>query len=355
MLEKKIRGAVNPQTNIAHWIDPDKEKKHKVDWSDYNKHMTAEKLMFLDMLRELCRCVEQKKRSARRGRPSMSFEEVLFCMNLMIYHNKSSRRTISELQLTKDRGLLNKVPHYNTILKYFNFPDVKDYLVKMIEISSLPLKQHEKYFAADSTGFSTSSFGRWFNSRVKSDEHRIWRKAHVMCGVNTQIITAVCVDKGTSPDSKAFPDLVNNTRKNFDMKEVSADLIYSCRDNFEVVAENGAIPFIPFKSNATKRPRGSMIWKKMYLYFKDYYDEYMEHYHRRSSVESTFSRIKRKFGKTVRSKKEMAQDNEILCKILCHNICVLIRESFRLDVDVEFESLINHTRYGSGRQEVCAY
>ena len=51
--------------------------------------------------------------------------------------------------------------------------------------------------------------------------------------------------------------------------------------------------------------------------------EFLEHYHRRSNVESTFSMVKRKFGDAVRSKTDTAMINEVLCKFLCHNIAVV--------------------------------
>ena len=41
--------------------------------------------------------------------------------------------------------------------------------------------------------------------------------------------------------------------------------------------------------------------------------------------------IKTKFGGAVRSKTSVAQVNEVLCKILCHNICVLIQSMYELD------------------------
>jgi hypothetical protein len=36
--------------------------------------------------------------------------------------------------------------------------------------------------------------------------------------------------------------------------------------------------------------------------------------------------IKKKFGETLKSKNWTSQVNELLCKIICHNICVLIHE-----------------------------
>ncbi len=62
----------------------------------------------------------------------------------------------------------------------------------------------------------------------------------------------------------------------------------------------------------------------------------MQHYHQRSNVESTFSMIKAKFRDHVRSKSDVAMANEVLCKIVCHNICVLIQEMYELGIEPEF-------------------
>ena len=59
-------------------------------------------------------------------------------------------------------------------------------------------------------------------------------------------------------------------------------------------------------------------------------------YHKRSQVESTFSMIERKFGDSLRSKTDVAMTNETLCKILCHNLVVLIHEMHELGIDPVF-------------------
>lgn len=58
----------------------------------------------------------------------------------------------------------------------------------------------------------------------------------------------------------------------------------------------------------------------------------MKKYHKRSNVESTFSAIKRKFGDSVLSKTDTAMKNEVLCKILCHNLTCLIQEQETLGI-----------------------
>jgi hypothetical protein len=46
--------------------------------------------------------------------------------------------------------------------------------------------------------------------------------------------------------------------------------------------------------------------------------------------------IKAKFGGYLRSKTRMAQYNEALCKILCHNLCVVIQSVYELGVEPVF-------------------
>jgi len=65
-------------------------------------------------------------------------------------------------------------------------------------------------------------------------------------------------------------------------------------------------------------------------------EEFLQHYHKRSNVESTFSMLKRKFGDSLRSKTDTALVNETLCKIRCHNLVVLIHEMHELGIEPVF-------------------
>lgn len=46
--------------------------------------------------------------------------------------------------------------------------------------------------------------------------------------------------------------------------------------------------------------------------------------------------IKGKFGDALRSKTDTAQVNEALCKVLAHNLCVLIASIFELGIQSTF-------------------
>src|SRR5437899_1146553 len=74
------------------------------------------------------------------------------------------------------------------------------------------------------------------------------------------------------------------------------------------------------------------LFEKAFHFFQFNQEEYMARYHKRSNVESTFSAIKRKFGDSVMSKTDTAMTNEVLCKILCHNLTCLIQEQETLGI-----------------------
>jgi transposase len=105
----------------------------------------------------------------------------------------------------------------------------------------------------------------------------------------------------------------------------------------ELIPVYGATPYIPFKTNVTGK-RGSELWLKLFHYYSFKREEFLIHYHQRSNVETTFSMIKAKFGERLRSKTETAQVNEALCKVLCHNLCVVIQSMYELGIAPEFTS-----------------
>ncbi len=96
------------------------------------------------------------------------------------------------------------------------------------------------------------------------------------------------------------------------------------------------MPYIPFKSNAVAKARSNRLWKKMFHYFQFNREEFLEHYHKRSNVETTFHMIKTKFGDKLKSKKFTSQKNELLCKVIAHNIVVLIHEMYELGIEPDF-------------------
>ncbi len=86
---------------------------------------------------------------------------------------------------------------------------------------------------------------------------------------------------------------------------------------------------------------------QLYLYRRE---EFLEHYHKRSSVETTSSMIKAQFGSRIRSKTETARRNEVLWKILCHNLYCLISAFYELGIEADsWKAALKRTLWLFGR------
>src|SRR6202012_2360115 len=78
------------------------------------------------------------------------------------------------------------------------------------------------------------------------------------------------------------------------------------------------------------------LFEQMFHYYQFRREEFLTHYHQRSNVESTFSAVKRKFGDSVRSKTPVSMGNEVLAKLVCHNVVCCIHEAHDLGIEVGF-------------------
>ena len=303
------------------------------NWPAYNAAQTSEQDRFQSLLHDLCSGLVST--SGKNGRPRLPLSDAVFNVVFKVYSAVSQRRFMSDLREAHRRGHISKTPHFNCISNYLENPDLTPILQQFIAQTSLPLKSVESDFAVDSSGFTTCRFTRWFDHKYgEVREQHDWVKVHIMVGVKTNIVTSVEILDRNTNDSIVLPALVENTAKNFQIAEVSADKGYASKANAEVIASVGATPFISFKSN--NRGNGGGTWEKMYHYFSFRKEEFLAHYHKRSNVESAFSMMKRKFGDSLRSKTDTAMVNETLCKVLCHNLVVLIHEMCELGIDPVF-------------------
>lgn len=326
----------NGQTTVTETVVT-KKVTYKQEWSSYNAAQTGEKREFQVLLYELCSNLETPIKDT--GRRPIPISDVIFSAVFKVYSTFSGRRFMSDLTEAKLKGYVSQMPHYNTVSRYLENEDLTAYLKYLITQSSLPLKDIESDFAVDSSGFATCHFSRWFNAKYGREiDYRQWLKVHLMCGTNTNIVTSVEISEAYANDSPYFSPLVEKTAQSgFKMDEISADKAYLSKANLELAVKKGAKPFIPFKSNSLPDTQGK-IWARLYHFYRFNFEEFEAHYHKRSNVESTFSMIKAKFGERLRSKTETAQINEALCKVLCHNICVVIQSIHQFGIEAGFGS-----------------
>jgi transposase len=294
-------------------------------WSTYNEAQVNEKDTFVKLLADLCSGIPQPPQAT--GRPRLPLGDMVFAAVYKVYCGFSSRRFQSDLRDAHAKGLISRVPHFNSVTNYMADEDLTALLHELIVTSAIPLRALESDFAVDSTGFTTSRFIKWLDEKhgIGTDgRHRKeWVKAHVMVGTRTNVVTSVELSDWKGGDTVYFPALVQTTAKSFDVAEVSADKAYLTKSNVDLVEQVGATPYIPFKKNTKPVLNVGTAWERMYHRFASDPEGYASHYHRRSNVETTFSMIKGKFGDSLMSKSAAGQANEVLCKVLAHNIvCV---------------------------------
>lgn len=311
---------------------------YKQAWSVYNEAQTSEGKLFDELLADLVKEVADPKPIQTHGRPHLNFDVALFVAIKKVYSQMSSRRSMSLFGASKEKGYLKNVPHFNTMSVLLNREDLTPVLQRLIAITSAPLRAIESGFAIDSSGFATRSFGAYCEGKYGLKRSHKWLKAHICVGVKTNIVSAIKITDESGADCPQFIPLVQQTKDNgFNIKEAYGDKAYLSRDNLAFVDGFGGVPYIPFKDNSISKPQGkSHIWRKMFHYFEFNKDEFLQHYHKRSNVETAFSAIKKKLGEMLKSKNHTSQVNELLCKFVAYNILVLIQEMHELGIRPEF-------------------
>lgn len=306
---------------------------YKQEWPAYNAAQTHEKDLFVTLLHELCRGIKEPPPRQGPGRPRLPLADRAFAAAYKVFVGFSGRRFMSDLRAAHADGYLSHLPHFNSIFNTLDDADLTPLLHTLITVTSLPLRAVEDDFAIDSSGFSTTGTVTWFNTKFGHDvDNHAWIKLHLVTGVKTNVVTSATVSGRDANDAPFLPALVDDTARNFRLREVSADKAYSSVKNLEAIAEWGADPFVPFKSHTTGDGGGNWLWRRLWGYYQFRRDDFLPHYHKRSNVETTFFMIKAKFGGKLWSKSETGQVNEAVLKVVCHNICVLVQSIYELGI-----------------------
>ena len=254
-------------------------KTYPQDWPNYNAAQTNEKRHFQELLADLCKTIEAPAQDmSKGGRPRLPVRrcdlrrrvQSVFDDEPPPVHKRPVRRA--------DKGAHFMRPTFQQRLEGMENPETYAILLSMIEQTSLPLRSVESNFAVDSTGFTACRFVRWYDvkyNRFTSEQQ--WVKAHICCGVKTNVVTSIEIHDKNAHDGPILPSLVESTAKRFTMKEVSADKGYSGLDSHNAIAKVGAVPYIAFKGNTTGSAGG--LFRKMFHFFQFKKEEFLAHYH----------------------------------------------------------------------------
>jgi Transposase DDE domain len=230
------------------------KKVYKQDWPAYNIAQATEKSRVRVILHDLCRRlpIRDRNKNGKRGRMPHHPSDAVFTMAYKIYCGFSARRFATDLLEAHEKGFISQPIPSMRATAFLEDPYYTPILKELISYSARPLRSVETSFAIDSSGFGSSRYERWYDQKYGVTRTRsMWIKTHIASGVKTNVVTAVRILDKDANDCPQFVPLVRETRRHFEISEVSADKAYLSVENFEEVTGCGGQAFIAFKTNST--------------------------------------------------------------------------------------------------------
>ena len=282
----------------------------------------------------------------KTGRPSIPISEKLKICCIKQYNMKGARRSVHHIESAKNSGYLF-VPnisnnYFNRMNEYMKDESLTPYFQQLINILSEPLINQEGCFAIDGSGFKVG-YGKRKYKDIRTDEtaKREYIGLHITAGIKTKIIPHAIVAKGYEHDNNFFKPLVLKTKEifNADFKELYADPGYLDEENFKLCDSLGIKAYIKPKENTIIHKLGNPVWNNSIdRYMKDLELKENRRYTLRNNVEATFHMIKAVLSDYLRHKRFNGRVNEVLCRVVCHNIRCLIYSYVKREIKFPFEN-----------------
>jgi transposase len=308
------------------------------NWPAYQAAQCEEIDRATILARSLCNGIQTPPQTGR-GRRCLPLGDVVFCTIMRAYRCLSSRRSMSDIRALAARGFIRNAPSFTSMIRTLERDDLTPLYRRLLSESARPLAAIERRFAADSTGFSTQTWGTasWFEFKHQNDQRvRDWFKFHGFIGCDTNAIVDGVVTGRDAGDSPEFRGLVERTiASGFRMEEAYADKAYLSHENLGVLNRVGGTLYVPFKPN-NRGDTGDDTWDRLHHLYSFNRPAFNAHYNKRQNVEATFSGLKRKFGDTLRCRNVPAMTNEVYVRATCWNLSVLVHSIHELNIDPQF-------------------
>lgn len=107
------------------------------NWKAYNESQTQEITLFDQLLKDLVKSIHDPEGERRRGRPSLSLSDELFCAIQKVYSQLSQRRAHTLYRNAEERGQVIHVPHFNAVGKLLNREEVTPILHDLLTLPYL--------------------------------------------------------------------------------------------------------------------------------------------------------------------------------------------------------------------------
>ena len=250
-----------------------------------------------------------------------SFPQLLSCVLLKIYMKNISYRDLEELLMSWAdirEGLgLRAVPDHSTLCraqKRVTNRQIQRILEKVVGLIANEVRR-AILFACDSTGFKEDVASFYYALRSKKRRRR-WIKAVYLLETQTQLCVSQVITRGPSGDARELQRLEDKS---------VLELVLEVMDRGFDGAGNFRLG-IPFRIIPPIRRGGSIKgWKRIVEYVLYLVAKWMGIYGKRWICETMNSVIKRKFGDSIRERKERSKRRIVSLMAIVYNIHVIVR------------------------------
>src|SRR3989344_2546393 len=321
---------------------PNRYREINRDYDLINQSHQWEPRYFLKILNETINLLSLPDGYKGTGRPSVPVSEKLKVCCIKQFNLKGGRRTVHHIESARAMGYLF-IPnisenYFNMINNYTKDSSLTQYLQKLIILLAEPLAKKSYYFAVDGTGFKIG-YGKknYCSIRTDKDSKREYIGLHAIADVESHIIPYAIVSKGHVHDNNFFKPLIKKTNETFTIKEVYAVPAYLSKNNVEFCKALNIASYLKPKSNTVIKGLKNSAWRSsIERYYQDEKRKQYRRYSLRSNIESAFHMIKSVNTDILRHKTFEGRVNELLARIVCHNIRCLVTAYFKGDIDLPF-------------------
>lgn len=312
--------SLTPSEQGKHSTKTHKPKPRR-DCTSYELAKAREKDFFLKLLAELCQGITEPPQGGV-GRPAMLMRDMVYSVVHKVYSLSSYERHTKELGQAKTLGYISDLPHYTTVCRYMNKPELTHKLMDLVAASAVTMEDIDSRVITEPTEFATSQFVRWFNHLWGGDINtREWLKVNLDCGADSKVVTAVTIPGWNAHNTSFFVPLMDRIYADFDPYTPDASQAHLMDKTIHLAMLAGEVPQVPFLSRTKiAADSGNGIWPEMYDAFLSHSEDLDSHYHQRDEAETAVRLIHLRFGDSLRSKNHLAQVNETLAMVICHNV-----------------------------------
>ena len=296
-----------------------KNNYRKGNWSQYNKNLVNRGSITFWMSKDSIKKWKARRDKKHIGHPFLYSDDAILLAHTIRY--------VYNLPLRALEGFLNSL---FSLLHLSLFSPSYTQICRRAKTMSLPSKPGSKKkikdIVFDASGLKVYGEGEWKVRTHGTSKRRNWRKIHIGMDPDTQEILLSELTENNGSDIDVMINLLDNIHS---IGDVYGDGLYDADRIYKIIWKLGGRPIIPIKKNVRHKqpskpwlkPRDDQLdivkgfgrddvarslWKKL------------TRYHRRSLVETAFSRWKKLLGSSLRSRKMENQiiESKIKCQIL---------------------------------------